>query len=126
MEINVTADDIKMSAKLFDYGNNKEAKQITDEEISVLIEKIKTQILNWLKDINLEIGAEYNIERYIILETVIALALSNYNDNSKTYIEALKLERDRFASMIEKNAKKFATSRSIPKMPSLNKGNIFH
>ena len=126
MTINVTVDDIKASAKLFDFGDNKEAKQITDEEISVLIEKIKTQILNWLKNVNLEIGAEYNIERYIILETIIALALSNYNDNSKTYIEALKLERDRYYTMIEKNAKKFATSRSIPKMPSLNKGNIFH
>ncbi len=126
MEINVTVETIKASAKLFDYGDNKEAKQITDEEIQLLIDKIKKQILTWLEDIKIKKGAEYNIERYIILETIIALALSNYNDSQKSYIEALKLERDKYFDMIEKNTKRFAGSRSIVEMPTLKKGNIFN
>jgi len=125
MDINVSVDDVKKSAKLFDYGDNSNAKQITDGEIQYYIDKIKKQITVWIKDFNIEIGAEYNIERYIILETIIALALSNYNDSQKTYIEALKAERDKYFSFIEKSLKRFASSKTVPKMPSLLHGRLF-
>lgn len=121
----VSVNDIKQAAKLFDYGDNKDAGQISDDEIQNLIDKISEDVNGWISSLKINVGATYNIDRYISLEVIIALALSNYNDSQKTYIEALKLERDRYKEMLEKNVRRFGVSRSVPKMPSYTEGGVF-
>lgn len=121
----VTIQDIKNSAKLFDYGDNAEAGQITDNEIQNLIDKISSDIDAWLGVLKAQIGSEYNKDRYIALEVIIALALSNYNDAQKTYIEALKVERDRYKEELAKSVRRFSASLSTAKMPTYNNGKVF-
>lgn len=121
----VSIEDIKVSAKLFDYGDNKEAGQITDEEIQKLIDKISSDVDGWLGVLKAKIGSSYNIERYITLEVIISLALSNYNDTQKTYIEALKAERDRYKEELAKSVRRFSVSLTTAKMPTYSNGKVF-
>lgn len=121
----VSIEDIKVSAKLFDYGDNKEAGQITDEEIQKLIDKISSDVDGWLGVLKAKIGSSYNIERYITLEVIISLALSNYNDTQKTYIEALKVERDRYKEELAKSVRRFSVGLTTAKMPTYSNGKFF-
>lgn len=121
----VSIEDIKASAKLFDYGDNKEAGQITDEEIQKLIDKISSDVDGWLGVLKAKIGSSYNIERYITLEVIISLALSNYNDAQKTYIEALKVERDRYKEELAKSVRRFSVGLTTAKMPTYSNGKVF-
>lgn len=121
----VSIEDIKVSAKLFDYGDNKEAGQITDEEIQKLIDKISSDVDGWLGVLKAKIGSSYNIERYITLEVIISLALSNYNDAQKTYIEALKVERDRYKEELAKSVRRFSVGLTTAKMPTYSNGKVF-
>lgn len=121
----VLIEDIKASAKLFDYGDNKEAGQITDEEIQKLIDKISSDVDGWLGVLKAKIGSSYNIERYITLEVIISLALSNYNDAQKTYIEALKVERDRYRDELAKSVRRFSVGLTTAKMPTYSNGKVF-
>lgn len=121
----VSVSDVKEAAKLFDYGDNKEAGQITDAEIEKLINKISSDVDGWLGVLKAKIGSSYNIERYITLEVIIALALSNYNDAQKTYIEALKIERDRYKEALAKSVRRFSVSLTTAKMPTYNNGKVF-
>lgn len=121
----VSVNDVKTSAKLFDYGTNKEAGQITDEEIQDRIDKVSSDVDTWLGVLKTKIGSSYNIERYITLEVIIALALSNYNDAQKTYIEALKVERDRYKEELAKSVRRFSASLTTAKMPTYSNGQVF-
>lgn len=121
----VSIEDIKASAKLFDYGDSKEAGQITDEEIQKLIDKISSDVDGWLGVLKAKIGSSYNIERYITLEVIISLALSNYNDAQKTYIEALKVERDRYKEELAKSVRRFSVGLTTAKMPTYSNGKVF-
>jgi len=129
MKVNVTIDDIKRSAKLLDYGNNEYSKQITDDEISFYLIDIKSQIENWISNLKLSFKENdisyYYIKRYIILETIVALAFSNYTENNKGYIESLKLERDKYQNLIEKNTKRFVGQIKSQEVPKLRNGFLF-
>ncbi len=129
MKVNVTIDDIKRSAKLLDYGNNEYSKQITDDEISFYLIDIKSQIESWISKLKLSFKENdisyYYIKRYIILETIVALAFSNYTENNKGYIESLKLERDKYQNLIEKNTKRFVGQLKSQEVPKLRNGFLF-
>ena len=129
MKVNVTIDDIKRSAKLLDYGNNEYSKQITDDEISFYLIDIKSQIESWISNLKLSFKENdisyYYIKRYIILETIVALAFSNYTENNKGYIESLKLERDKYQNLIEKNTKRFVGQIKPQEVPKLRDGFLF-
>ena len=129
MKVNVTIDDIKRSAKLLDYGNNEYSKQITDDEISFYLIDIKSQIESWISNLKLSFKENdisyYYIKRYIILETIVALAFSNYTENNKGYIESLKLERDKYQNLIEKNTKRFVGQIKTQEVPKLRNGFLF-
>lgn len=125
--ITATIDDVKLSAKLLDYGDNVHSKQITDAEIDRHLTDITKQVNTWISELGLEgdDNGVYYAKRYIILETIVALSLSNYTDGKKDYIDSLKLERDKLYELIEKNTRRFIGNKKVSKLPSLSDGGLF-
>lgn len=103
-----TIEDIKTNAKLLDYGDNRNSKQITDSEIETTLLLVTKQVITWLSGLEFDTKVlNYYVKRYITLETIVVLCLSNYSDTKKDYIESIKLERDKYFELIEKNTRRF-------------------
>lgn len=118
----VTINDIKLSAKLLDFGDNEDAKQITDTEIQSVLDTVSSFYNFYLTNLGIDDRDDDRVNRLIVLETIIRLCLSNYNDSQKTYIEALKLERDNYKTDIEKSIRRFTGSRRYIKPPKIKEG----
>lgn len=118
----VTINDIKISAKLLDFGDNEDAKQITDVEIQSVLDTVSSFYQFYLTNLGIDDRDDDRVNRLIVLETIIRLCLSNYNDNQKTYIEALRLERDNYKTDIEKSIRRFTGSRRYIKPPKIKEG----
>lgn len=109
---------------MLDYGNNANAGQITDDMIQGHIDDVAGYVDSWLNTLKVRSLNSDLIDRYVELEVVIRLCLSFYNDKNGGYIEALKVERDRYADVMEKDVRRFASSNSFVKAPRL-RGGVF-
>lgn len=134
MEIKPTKDDIKKSAILFQYGENTGGqKSITDEHINSLIDDVYAQVAQWLNQNNIPIPktdndlAAYNVKRLIVLEVIINIALSYYNNRSAEddYIGSLKKERDYYRDLLKENIRRLSGSNLSSKIPRLKNGQVF-
>lgn len=116
----VTVEKIKAQAKLLDYGDNEDAKQITDEEIQSVIDEASSYYNQLLSGLDVNTDFSFKVDRLISLEVIVRLCLSNYNDNQKSYIESLKAERDSLKLELEKNIRLFTTSRKVVSPPKMS------
>lgn len=120
----VTIQKVKNAAMMLDYGNNANAGQITDDMIQGLIEEVSGYVDSWLNTLKVRSLNSDLIDRYVELEVIIRLCLSYYNDKNGGYIEALKVERDRYKDVMERDVRRFASSNSFIKAPRL-RGGVF-
>lgn len=118
----VTVQKVKNAAMMLDYGDNANAGQITDDHIQGLIDEVAGYVDSWLATLEVRSLNSDLIDRYVELEVIIRLCLSYYNEKQSGYIEALKVERDRYAGVMERDVRRFASSNSFIKAPRLNGG----
>lgn len=134
MTIKPTVDDVKKSAVLFQYGDTAgNQKSITDEHIQSLIDDVSAQVEQWLSQNNIPIPkqdnklAGYNVKRLIVLEVIINLALSYYNNRSAEddYIGGLKKERDYYRFLLKDNMRRLVGTNVTSRVPRLKRGGVF-